>query len=181
MKKVLLHICCGPCTLYPLDQLRQKGWSVHGFFYNPYIQPYQEFKKRLETLQSVAGTRELPLILREDYDLTDYLRKMAFREENRCIVCYSKRLEATARLAQKSGFDAFTTTLLFSKRQQHNLIRELAACTANRLGVGFVYEDFREGWKLGQEAARELKLYRQQYCGCILSEKDRYAPSQKAR
>ncbi len=181
MKSILLHTCCGPCSIYPVDWLRKKEWTVRGFFYNPYIHPYQEFKKRLHTLQILAQMRDLPLILREDYDLEDYLRQMAFREENRCLVCYSKRIEATARLAHKSGFDAFTTTLLYSKRQQHNLIRDLARCAAKRWGVDFVYEDFREGWKVGQETAKRLNLYRQQYCGCILSEKERFAPFQKTR
>ncbi len=174
MKRILLHTCCGPCTVYPLEHLRREDWTVHGFFYNPYIQPFQELKKRLETLQTLARIEELPLIVREDYDLEDYLRQVAFREENRCMVCYARRIEATARLARKSGFDAFTTTLLYSKMQRHELIEQLCLAAARRSGASFVYVDFRTGWKKGQEKAREMNLYRQQYCGCILSEKERF-------
>ena len=99
---------------------------------------------------------------------------MAFREHQRCLYCYARRLEATARLAKKSRFDAFTTTLLYSKRQKHDLVCDLAQEVSKRHGIPFYYEDFREGWKLGQEQARRQGLYRQQYCGCIYSEKERY-------
>ncbi len=177
-KEMLLHTCCGPCTIYPLDRLRSEDWTVRGFFYNPYIQPYQELRKRLESLQSFAQMAELPLIVREDYDLEDYIRQVAFREENRCILCYSRRVDATARLAGKSGFDAFTTTLLYSRRQNHDIIRALCDAAAKRYGVSFLYEDFREGWRVGQEEARRLNLYRQQYCGCVLSERERFCHPQ---
>ncbi len=180
-KKLLLHTCCGPCTIYPLDRLRSEKWTVRGFFYNPYIQPYRELRKRLESLQTFAESVEMPLITREDYDLEDYLRQVAFREENRCILCYSRRVDAAARLAGKSGFDAFTTTLLYSRLQNHELIHDLCRAAAKRCGVDFFYEDFREGWRVGQEEAKRLNLYRQQYCGCILSEKERFCPSQSRR
>ena len=147
---------------------------MHGFFYNPHIQPYQEFEKRLTTMESFADREELKIIIRADYELEEFLRQVAFREQQRCLYCYTKRLEATARLAKKSRFDAFTTTLLYSKMQKHNLICELAQEVSRKFGVPFYYEDYREGWKLGQEQARMQGLYRQQYCGCIFSEKERY-------
>ncbi len=176
MSRMFLHICCGPCTIYPLRTLRSGGWSVHGFFYNPFIQPYQEFERRLETLRAFAQSEELPLIVRPDYDLEGYLRQAAFRESSRCIFCYSTRLEAAARLAKKSGFDAFTSTLLYSRQQKHGLIRSIAEEASRKHGIRFHYEDFRDGWRDGQEAAKTLGLYRQQYCGCILSEKERFHP-----
>lgn len=171
---MLLHTCCAPCSIYPLDRLRRQGWVVHGFFFNPHIHPYQEFIKRLETLQSYAESVGLPLIVREDYDTVAFFRQVAFRESDRCLYCYSLRLEAAARLAAKSRFDAFSTTLLYSKRQNHSLVRSLAEGASHTFGIPFHYEDFREGWKLGQERSRELGIYRQQYCGCIYSEEERF-------
>jgi epoxyqueuosine reductase len=174
MQRILLHTCCGPCTIYPLRRLREQDWSVHGFFFNPNIHPYQEFTKRLEALQVLAKTEELPLIVRQDYDLEEFLRQVAFREQNRCLYCYSSRLEAVARTAKKSGFDAFTTSLLYSRHQKHELAVSLAQEASRKYGIQFYYEDFRAGWKEGQEAAKRIGLYRQQYCGCIYSERDRF-------
>jgi len=174
MPGILLHTCCGPCTIYPLRTLRAQSWEVHGYFYNPNIHPFQEFERRLDTLRQLAVQQDLPLIVRSDYPLQEFLRKIVYREQDRCLICYSIRLEAVARLAKKSKFDAFTTTLLYSKRQNHDLIRAVARDAAQRYGVAFHYEDFRSGWKEGQEVARELGLYRQQYCGCIFSEKERF-------
>lgn len=174
MARILLHTCCGPCTLYPLKKLREEGFQVHGYFYNPNIQPYQEFTRRLEALQTVAELEQLELIIRPDYDLEAFIRQTAFREHMRCLYCYSVRLEATARLAKKSRFDAFSTTLLYSRQQKHDTIRSIAEEASKKHGISFYYEDFRIGWKQGQEKARSLGIYRQQYCGCIYSEKERF-------
>jgi epoxyqueuosine reductase len=175
MPRILLHTCCGPCTIYPLKRLRSRAWDVHGFFYNPNIHPYQEFARRLAALQDLAALRQFHLIVRPDYDLTEFLRQVVFREAQRCTYCYSVRLEAAARLAKKSGFDAFTTTLLYSQRQKHDVIQTIAAEAARKYSIPFYYEDFRSGWKEGQEEARQLGLYRQQYCGCVYSEQERFA------
>lgn len=174
MAKILLHSCCGPCTIYPLHRLRAQQWDVYSLFYNPYIQPYQEFERRLTTLQELADREGFKLIVRPDYDLEGFLRQTVFREQHRCITCYSARLEATARLARKSRFDAFTTTLLYSKQQNHALVRSLAEEASHKFDIPFYYEDFRVGWREGQEAARRSGMYRQQYCGCIYSERDRF-------
>jgi len=179
MSRILLHTCCGPCTIVPLKTLRAQSWDVHGFFFNPNIHPYQEFERRLEALQQLAKSQGLPLIVRADYPLEDFLRQVVFREQDRCLVCYAKRLDATARLAKKSRFDAFSTTLLYSKRQKHELVSAIARDAASRYGIPFHYDDFRTGWKEGQEAAKELGLYRQQYCGCIYSEKERFHPTER--
>jgi epoxyqueuosine reductase len=174
MASILLHTCCAPCTIYPLQRLRSDHWDVHGFFYNPHIQPFQEFQKRLETLEQFAAVQELQIIVRPDYDLEGFLREVAFRESRRCLYCYAKRLQAAARMAKKSRFDAFTTTLLYSKLQKHDLICEIAREAARKYGIPFYEEDFRVGWRKGQDEAQRLGLYRQQYCGCIYSESDRF-------
>jgi predicted adenine nucleotide alpha hydrolase (AANH) superfamily ATPase len=177
--RVLLHICCAPCAIFPVSALRDEGFVAHGFFFNPNIQPYTEFKKRLETLEGWAKAEQLPLIARPDYDPESFFRQVAFRETRRCIHCYSQRLGAAARLAKKSRFDAFTTTLLYSKQQKHDLVVSLAWEASRRYGIPFLYRDFREGWKWGQERAKALGVYRQQYCGCIYSERERYVSQGK--
>lgn len=174
MPRILLHTCCGPCTIYPLQQIRSQGWNVYGFFYNPNIQPYQELQRRLDALKTVTTLEKVELIIRPDYPLEEFLRQTAFREHQRCIYCYSLRIEAAARVAGKARFDAFSTTLLYSKQQKHDLLKTISQEASRKYGVPFYYEDFRIGWKSGQEQAKNLGIYRQQYCGCIYSEKERF-------
>ncbi|UCG14157.1 MAG: epoxyqueuosine reductase QueH [Deltaproteobacteria bacterium] len=172
--KVLLHICCAPCSIYPLEVLEGEGCRVFGFFFNPNIHPYQEYRLRLETLQRFAEHVALEVIYRDEYDVVSFLREVVFRETQRCYYCYHLRLDAAARLAKKSHMDAFTTTLLYSKRQKHELIRELGDEMSHRHGIPFVYRDLRQGWQVGVQQSKELNLYRQQYCGCIFSEQERF-------
>jgi len=174
MKRVLLHVCCANCAIYPLGRLIQDTTEVFGFFHNPNIHPFQEYRRRLETVESFFQGRGTRLIIQDEYDLDGFLRNVVFREENRCLYCYHRRLEATARTAKKGRVDAFTTTLLHSKLQKHTLIKEIGESVGRKFGIPFYYEDFRVGWKEGIEASKKLGLYRQQYCGCIYSEKERY-------
>jgi hypothetical protein len=172
--KILLHICCAPCAIYPVQSLTGGKHEVQGFFYNPNIHPYQEFARRVAALEEYAGLRQLPVIWDRAYDLEGFLRQVVFREAERCRFCYHLRLSAAARAAREGGFDAFTSTLLYSKYQKHQLIREIGEQVARETGLAFFYEDFREGWQTGQARSKELGLYRQQYCGCIYSERERY-------
>jgi len=172
--RILLHNCCGPCTIYPLKKLREKGFMVHGYFYNPNIHPYTEWQKRKDALVQYAGENGLPLIVDENYDLEDYLRAVVHREKIRCQFCYYMRLRKAARVAARGGFAAFSTTLLVSPYQKHDLIRETGQAVAEETGVPFYYEDFRPGYREAVEISRALGMYRQQYCGCIFSEKERY-------
>lgn len=172
--KVLLHCCCGPCTIYPLETLKSEGMEVMGFFYRHNIHPFTECMRRQETLEAYAKARDLKVIIQQGYELERFLRAVAFRESDRCSFCYHDRLRATAKIAKKGKFDGFTTTLLYSKFQNHGLICEIAESVAKREGISFIYRDFREGWKQGIEKSKELGMYRQQYCGCIYSERDRF-------
>ncbi len=174
--KVLLHMCCAPCTIYPLKLLEDEGYRVFGFFFNPNIHPYQEYRRRLETVQQFVGHVALEVIYRDEYDVVSFLREIVFRESRRCHICYHMRLDATARLAKKSHMDGFTSTLLYSKRQNHELICQMGEEIGRRNGIPFVYRDFRQGWQEGVQESRELNLYRQEYCGCIFSEQERYLP-----
>jgi predicted adenine nucleotide alpha hydrolase (AANH) superfamily ATPase len=172
--KILLHICCAPCSIYPLRVLKDEGNQVMGFFFRDNIHPYTECLKRQHTLEDYASRIDLKLIIPEGYDVEGFLRNVAFREANRCFHCYHTRLEATAHLAKRGLFDAFTSTLLYSKFQKHDLIRSVAESVSQAAGVPFLYRDFRLGWKEGVETSKAMAMYRQSYCGCIYSEKERY-------
>jgi predicted adenine nucleotide alpha hydrolase (AANH) superfamily ATPase len=172
-QKILLHICCAPCTIYPLSILREEGHDVCGYFYNPNIHPFSEYKRRLDTLDAYAAQEKLRVIREDAYPLEEFLRQVAFREEDRCRHCYRLRLTRTAEAAKEGHFDAFTTTLLYSRFQKHELIRSIGDAVAEMQGIPFLYRDFREGWSEGVRISKTLGMYRQRYCGCIYSEKDR--------
>jgi hypothetical protein len=177
--RILLHTCCGPCTLYPLRTLRTAGHDVTGFFHNPNIHPYQEYCLRRDALLQMAELESMPLVMHDDYDLEGFLASVAAAPGQRCSYCYASRLRATARAASEGGFDAFSATLLYSRYQKHEEIKELGERIGEEFGVAFHYQDFRPGWQEGIRLSKELGLYRQQYCGCIYSEKDRYHPRGK--
>jgi epoxyqueuosine reductase len=180
--KILLHICCAPCTVHPAESLSAMGHRVRGFFFNPNIHPYQEFLRRIGALENYATQTRLPIIWDRSYHLEEFLRDVAYREQERCRFCYYMRLKATARVARGGKFDAFTSTLLYSKFQNHEMIRELGQQVVQEVGVPFYYLDFRQGWSEGMAKSKQMGLYKQQYCGCIFSERDRFLhPSQPSR
>ncbi|MFA5902658.1 MAG: epoxyqueuosine reductase QueH [Desulfobacula sp.] len=172
--KLLLHTCCAPCSIYPVKVLRQMDVNVMGFFYRHNIHPFQECKKREDTLKEYSESIDLKVIYQQDYKIEEFIQSVAFRETDRCRVCYHDRLLQTALIAKKGNFNAFSTTLLYSKFQNHEKIRETGESIAAKYAITFFYHDFREGWKTGIEESKHLNLYRQQYCGCIYSEKERY-------
>jgi len=173
-EKILVHVCCGPCFVAPSNYLREAGIDVHGFWFNPNIHPYTEYKKRLDTAVQFLEEEKIPFIVKDEYNLEEFLRKAAFREASRCQMCYYERLKYTAIIARKGNFDYFTSTLLYSKFQNHEMIKEVAESLAKEYGVKFYYDDFRKYWKEGIQLSKEKEMYRQQYCGCIYSEKERY-------
>ncbi|MCA1794108.1 MAG: epoxyqueuosine reductase QueH [Desulfotignum sp.] len=172
--KLLLHTCCGPCTIYPLQVLRGMDIQVMGFFYRHNIHPFTECLKREDTLRWYADDQGFKMIWQPGYDLETFLQSVAFREKDRCRYCYHARLTATAKIAKKGKFDGFSSTLLYSRFQNHDLIRETGEAVAKENGIRFLYHDFREGWKQGIAQSKAMDMYRQSYCGCIYSEKDRY-------
>jgi predicted adenine nucleotide alpha hydrolase (AANH) superfamily ATPase len=171
---ILLHLCCGPCGTFPVDNLRQAGHQVTGFFYNPNIHPYTEFRRRLETVREFAEQVALKTIYHDDYDMRAFLREVVFREDIRCRFCYRMRLFRTAVVAREGSFDGFTSTLFISPHQDHELIKDTAQQVAREVGVPFQYFDFREGYRKSYELSKKYGLYRQPYCGCIFSEYERY-------
>jgi len=176
---VLLHLCCANCAIYPVKVLREQNHQVTGFFFNHNIHPYQEFRRRLETVRDYAAGVELEVQYREDYLLEEFLAQVAQVPLLRCDYCYHSRLEETARRAADQGFDAFSTSLLYSRYQQHDTIRSHGESLAHKFGLKFLYQDFRPGWREGIETSKAMGLYRQQYCGCIYSEMERYCPTSR--
>jgi predicted adenine nucleotide alpha hydrolase (AANH) superfamily ATPase len=177
---ILLHICCGPCATFPVESLLEAGHRVTGFFYNPNIHPYTEFTKRLEAVKQYAEQTGLKMIYHDEYDLRGFLRQVLFREDQRCRFCYHMRLLRTAAVARKGSFDAFTSTLLVSPHQDHELVKAVAEQVAIEVGVRVHYVDFRKGYRRAYELSRKHDLYRQSYCGCIFSEHERYAARKAA-
>ena len=136
MKSVLIHVCCAHCAAYTVDYWRQQGYEVSALWYNPNIHPYTEHQHRLESMKSLAQEINLPLIITEGYDMMEYFRRVVGHESERCQYCFDLRLSKTAETARQNGFSAFTTTLLISPQQKHELIRETGNRIAEEQGIG---------------------------------------------
>lgn len=175
MINLLLHTCCAPCSVACVDSLRQEGLEPTSFWYNPNIHPYQEYKIRRDTLRDYAARIGMTLIVEEEYGLRPFIQAVAEDIDHRCAWCYARRLEETARFAAEHGYTHFSTTLLISPYQQHDVIARTGETAAARYNIQFLYRDFRSLFREGQAKARALGLYMQKYCGCIFSEEDRYS------
>ena len=174
-KKVLMHTCCAPCSVYCIDSLQKEGIKPTIFWYNPNIHPYIEYKTRRDCLKEYISKIGIEGIFIEEYGLDEFCKNVVSDINNRCVkYCYKKRLTETARYAAKNGYDAFTTTLLVSPYQKHDELKEICEELSRLSGVEFLYHDFRVGFYDGQKKAREMGLYMQKYCGCIFSEEERY-------
>ncbi len=166
--KLLLHMCCGPCSTYPVQELLKEGYELQGFFYNPNIHPIDEHIKRKENVEKFSNIVNIPVFIDEDFRQSEW-EEMSGIGDARCRRCYSLRMEAAAKYASENGYGAYTTTLLVSPYQKHELIKELGKFYAEKYRVEFEYRDFRPGFRQGQQMAKDMGLYRQKYCGCILS------------
>ena len=175
----LLHICCAPCANQCIAALQGEGISVTGFWYNPNIHPFTEYRARRNCVRSYLEAIGLPLIEKNDYALRPFIREVAEDIGNRCRKCYEMRLFETAKAAAEGGFDSFTSSLFISPYQNHQLMAEVAEAAAKEYGVEFLYRDFRPYFKVGQETAREQAFYMQKYCGCVFSEEERYLKKNK--
>jgi len=181
--RVLLHTCCGPCTVYPLASLRETACQVTGFFFNPNIHPWREYERRACALERYARMVGLPLVEDSGYQLEPYLTTVLASptRPGRCGLCYRFRLDRVARTAREGGFDAFTTTLLVSPFQHHLLVQAAGQEAGRDHEVEFLYRDFRPGWDQGMAEARAAGLYRQNYCGCLRSERERFGDGRDTR
>ena len=172
---LLLHICCIGCGV-AISKSLQDEFSVTLYFYNPNIYPAQEYAKRLEETKKVAQRFKIPLI-KADYDHSAWLRLVKGLENEkergrRCLVCYLDRLERTAKQAKEEmGFEYFSTTLTVSPHKDAVVILDQGNNLAKKYGLKFLSRDFKKnnGFKEATSISKELKLYRQNYCGCEFS------------
>ncbi len=179
--RLLLHICCAPCSTATVEAWRLQGADITGTFFNPNIHPFSEHRRRYDTLLAYASKIGLPLAGEPLYDVAEWLRSVAGKERKgeRCRICIGQRLRHTAGLAAAGGFEAFSTSLLVSPWQEHEIIIEEGEAAAAAEAVEFAYRDLRPSYRRSVEMSREAELYRQKYCGCIYSEHE--AALQRAR
>ena len=172
--KVLLHCCCAPCSLSCIEPLKSEGADLTLFWFNPNIHPFKEYESRRDCLLQYAKVEDLPVLVKENYGLRQFVRNVADNIDGRCVYCYLHRLEETAKTAAENGYEYFTTTLLASLYQDHQAIKLAGEKFAEKYGVKFLYRDFRPNFREGNNLAREKGFYMQKYCGCVFSEEDRY-------
>ncbi len=172
---MLLHVCCGPCSLTPVKYLREQGWDIRAYFFNPNIHPEEEYDLRRAAMAEAARQWAVPMLWEGGaVPPAQWLQGLCAGEGGRdfgqrCLTCYAQRLEATARAAAAGGFAWFSTSLLYSRYQNQEGIRAAGEAAGAMFGVGFHFEDFRPHWQEGIALSKALGLYRQKWCGCILS------------
>ena len=167
----------------PIVHLRDEGWEPTAFFFNPNVHPADEWKKRRDAMRDAAARLDVPLLEEgEPVNPGLWTRGLGgvLQEGERCRFCYRPRVERTARLAAERHFDAFTTSLLYSRYQRHDVIAEEAERAAAAFGATFLYRDFRPWWWDGIAMSKELDLYRQKWCGCVLSMKEAFQQRKEA-
>ncbi len=181
-KKILLHSCCGPCSTSCIERLTPY-FDITVLYYNPNIEPKEEYEKRkqnqIDFIKKYKSINKLDF-LDCDYDNDIYHEKVKGLEHEkeggaRCNVCYFLRMEHTAALAKKLGYDFFGTTLTVSPYKHSKTINEIGEKISKIHNVNFLYSDFKkeEGYKRSIELAKEYNLYRQDYCGCMYAKNDK--------
>lgn len=179
-KKILLHSCCAPCSSHVITYL-SNYFDITILYYNPNISPYEEYLKRKEEqiklINEIETTNKIDYI-DCDYDnqvyeslVEDY--KSCPERGKRCTICFTLRLEKTAEIAKKEGFDYFCTTLTVSPYKNAKLINEIGIELEKKYNIKWLYSDFKkeDGYKKSIELSKKYNLYRQDYCGCIYSKK----------
>lgn len=179
-KRLLLHVCCAPCSTSVLERL-QPYFDIGIYFYNPNMDSQTEFDRRLtETRRLIQRTGLAKEVIETGYDSQDFFEAIQGLEKEkegglRCQKCFALRLTASARYAKTHGFDFFTTTLTVSPRKDARILNQLGNEIAKREGVAFLPSDFkkRSGYLRSVQLSKEHDLYRQDYCGCIFSKAER--------
>ena len=186
--RLLLHSCCAPCSSYVLEYL-SRYFDITVFYYNPNIYPPREYEKRVEEQRELI--QKLPAVhslrfLEGTYDPKDFYEAVKGLEQipeggERCFACYRLRMEEAARMAREGGFDYFTTTLSISPLKNAEKINEIGEALGQQYQVRHLPSDFKKknGYKRSVELSRIYGLYRQDYCGCVFSKREREADAQK--
>lgn len=192
---LLLHACCGPCSLEPVRVLREQGFAPTILYANGNIRPEEEYRHRLDTLRAWAAKDGIEVVevpydaalweatvgpvgeaVRERFgvvlDTEDPESDAADARRTRCRLCYRMRFEQTARWAHEHGYDAMGTTLSVSPYQYTDIIREELERAAANVGVRARFEDYRAHYDEATRRSRELGIYRQSFCGCRFSEEE---------
>ena len=173
--KLLMHACCAPCSVFCIKELRSENIEPTIYWYNPNIHPYKEYQARKECLIEYAKSINVKLIIEDEYGLDEFCKNVSSNIESRCAeYCYPVRLRKTFEYAKANGYDAVTTTLLYSIYQKHDFIKYYCEKLSKEYGIEFLYRDFRLGFWEGLEEAKAKLSYLQKYCGCIYSEEMRY-------
>jgi predicted adenine nucleotide alpha hydrolase (AANH) superfamily ATPase len=179
--RLLLHCCCAPCGTHPFRLLRER-FEVTACFDNSNIQPEGEYLARLEEIRGLSNRWGFPLV-EGTYDPEGWLSAVLGRGNEpegstRCEICYRIRLEKTARKAKALGMDGFATTLSISPHKKAEIINRIGRETGGLEGIPFIEADFKkkDGFKISCELSRAEGLYRQDYCGCIFSRRERKTP-----
>ncbi len=180
--KLLLHACCAPCSSHCLSCLSEY-FDITVFYYNPNIFPEAEYQKRVSEIKRFI--KEIPLknevsLLEGEYKPEDFFSAVKGLENikeggERCFACFRLRLKAAAKTAAEGGFDFFTTTLTISPLKNAAMLNKIGFEEAEKFGVRWLPSDFKkkEGYKHSIELSAEYNLYRQDYCGCVFSQKER--------
>jgi hypothetical protein len=170
--KLLLHVCCAPCLSGAHLALAGEGFDLTGYFYNPNIHPKDELARRIDNLRKYDVITDSRSIIVDDYD-PGILSEYAENNAEKCRACFSERLGSTAEYAKRNGFDAFSTTLLISPYQKHELIRTVGEEVSDVHGVDFFYRDMRPFYRESVNISKAMGLYRQRYCGCNFSKESK--------
>ena len=173
MKKILMHICCAPCFVVPYYRLKE-SYDISGFWYNHNIHPVTEYNSRSRCMKNFVKDEGIRLIDKGEYGLVKFITKYVENEEQKCYYCYFERLDFVAQNAKAENFDYFSTSLLYSKRQNHEMIKDIGFSIAEKYKIDFFYQDFRVYWEEGISISKEKGMYRQKYCGCIFIEMERF-------
>jgi predicted adenine nucleotide alpha hydrolase (AANH) superfamily ATPase len=157
--------------IYPLEQLKEKGYKVMAYFYNPNVHPFAEYKNRKQAVSDYSHKYNLEVVYPE-YNPAEFFQAVNLKEDKpgRCYICWSLRLQKTSQAAKEIGCNYFSTTLLVSPYQDQEALKQIGNDIAKETGIEFYYQDFRPGFKKAHDEAKAQGIYCQKYCGCVYSE-----------
>ncbi|MCK5774153.1 MAG: epoxyqueuosine reductase QueH, partial [Thermoplasmata archaeon] len=178
--RVLLHVCCAPCLSGARIGFEKDDIKITGYWFNPNIHPWREYEKRMDELRRYQEMDPIEILFEDRYPLYTFLDNMLsnipdrtgsdqndfmtdLERDNRCAYCYRVRMLYAAKTAKKMGYDGFSTTLLLSKYQNHDLLKEVCEKISFEVGIPFIYKDLRTYWGDSLNRSREFHIYRQNY------------------